>query len=294
MFVVRYRKLWYAFSIILVVGSVFSVAVRGLQYGVDFTGGTILSLRFQGDRPSSADVERTFDGLDVGTLVIQPVGDNDMNIRMKTIDEETHQAVLSKLRDAHGEFDELRFDAIGPAIGAELQGKAWKALIVSAIAILAYIAYAFRKASLYVQNWKYGVVTVITAVHDVVIPIGVFSLLSGYEGMEVGTPFVVAILTVLGYSINDTIVVLDRVRENLHRVSGSLADIVGASLRQAYVRSLNTSLTTLLALAAVFLFGGASLKSFALALIIGIVAGAYSSIFVSAPLLVTWNKLEKK
>lgn len=293
MFIVRYRKIWYAFSLILVIGSLFSVAVRGLRFGTDFTGGSVLAARFV-ERPSSVEVERVFEGMDVGTLVIQPVGDKDMNIRMKTIDEATHQEILSKLRDSFGEMDELRFEAIGPSIGAELRTKAVKALVIAIFAILAYIAYAFRKASQYIQNWKYGVVTVITAVHDVIIPLGVFSVFSHLEGMEVGTPVVVAVLTVLGYSINDTIVVLDRIRENLHRVSGSLEEIVGVSIRQTFVRSLNTSLTVILTLTSILIFGGTSLKTFALALIIGVLAGTYSSIFISAPLLVTWNKLEKR
>lgn len=291
--VIKLRPLWYTISGILFAGSIFSIAVFGLKFGIDFTGGSLLSVRFD-ERPASVEIERALDGLDVGSMVIQPVGDRDANIRLQTVDEAIHADILSRLDTAFTGVTELRFDSIGPSVGAELRDKAIKALIISFAAILAYIAYAFRKVSAPIKNWKYGVVTLISAVHDVILPIGVFSILGASMGLEIDTSFVVAILTVLGYSINDTIVVLDRVRENLQRTSGDFEHIVDISVRQTYVRSLNTSITTLLALVAVFLFGGETLKPFSLALIIGIISGAYSSIFIAAPALVTWLKLEKK
>lgn len=298
--IVKFRRLWYALSGFLVLGSILAVGVFGLKFGIDFTGGSLLSVRF-GERPTSVEIERSLDGIDVGSMTIQPVGDTDVNIRMKMLDEETHQAVVTALRDSFANsgdgtasVTELRFDAIGPAIGAELRGKSLKALFVAFLAILAYIAYAFRKVSAPIKNWKYGVVTLLAAIHDVAIPIGVFSILGLIWGTEVDTSFVVAVLTVLGYSINDTIVVLDRVRENLHKISGTFEEIVDVSLRQTIVRSLNTSVTTLFAITAVYLFGGETLKPFALALIIGIIAGTYSSIFIASPLLVTWEKIGRK
>ncbi len=291
--IIKLRALWYAFSGILLVGSVFCIATFGLKFGIDFTGGSLLSVRFD-QRPTSVEIERAMDGLDLGSVVIQPVGDSDVNIRMKTLDNVQHQEVFSRLEKAFSGAKELRFDSIGPAIGAELRGKSITALIIACIAIGLYIAYSFRGVSGAVQNWKYGVVTLVSAIHDTLLPIGIFSILGKTAGFEVDTTFVVAILTILGYSINDTIVVLDRVRENLRRISGSFEHIVLESLKQTYVRSLNTSITTLLSLVAIYFFGGMSLRPFALALIIGIVAGAYSSIFIAAPILVTWNKLGKK
>jgi preprotein translocase subunit SecF len=291
--IVKLRRLWYILSATLVLGSIFIVGVYGLKFGIDFTGGSLLSVRFD-ERPTLVEIERSLDGVDVGSMVIQPVGEKDVNIRMKMLDEETHQAVITRLQETFQEVTELRFDAIGPAIGAELRGRSVKALLIAFLAILAYIAYAFRKVSAPIKNWKYGVVTLVAAIHDVIIPIGVFAVLGIVSGVEVGTPFVVAVLTVLGYSINDSIVVLDRVRENLHKISGSFEEIVGISLRQTIVRSLNTSVTTLFAITAVYLFGGETLKPFALALIIGIIAGTYSSIFIASPLLVTWEKLGRK
>jgi len=291
--IIKLRSVWYAFSGILVIGSIFCVAVFGLKFGIDFTGGSLLSVRFD-QRPTSVEIERAMDGIDVGSIVIQPVGDTDVNIRMKSLDDTQHQEVFGRLQKAFSSAKELRFDSIGPAIGAELRGKSVTALIIAFIAIGLYIAYSFRGVGGAVQNWKYGVVTMISALHDTIVPIGVFSLLGLKLGYEVDTTFVVAILTILGYSINDTIVVLDRVRENLRRMSGSFEHIVSESLKQTYVRSLNTSITTLLSLVAIFFFGGMTLRPFALALIIGIVVGTYSSIFIAPAILVTWNKLNKK
>lgn len=291
--IIKYRHIWYTISAALVIGTIFVTAVYGLNFGIDFTGGSILSVRFD-ERPASVEIERSLDGIDVGSMIIQPVGQKDVNIRMNMLSEEMHQAVLTRLEETFENVTELRFDAIGPAIGAELRGKSMNALMVAFLAILAYIAYAFRKVSAPVKNWKYGVVTILAALHDVIIPIGVFSVLGLVAGVEIGTTFVVAILTILGYSINDTIVVLDRVRENLHKMSGTFGDIVNASLRQTIIRSLNTSLTTLFAIVAVYFFGGETLKPFALALIIGIIAGTYSSIFIASPLLVTWEKFGRR
>lgn len=291
--ILKLRPLWYAISGTLIVASIVSLAVFGLRFGIDFTGGTLLSVRFQ-DRPTSVEIERSLDGLNVGDIVVQPVGDEDANLRMKTLTQEESTQVMARLKSSFKNVEELRMDSIGPAVGNELRTKSVKALVISMIAILIYIAYAFRKVSVPIQNWKYGVITVISAFHDVMLPVGVFSVLGALGYYEIGTPFIVAVLTVLGYSINDTIVVLDRVRENLHKMNGSFSHIVSESLKQTYVRSINTSMTTLVSLIAIFLFGGETLKPFALALIIGIVSGAYSSIFIAAPLLVTWEKLSNK
>lgn len=291
--VIKLRPIWYTLSGTIILASIISLAVFGLKFGIDFTGGTLLSVRFQ-DRPTSVEVERSLDGIDVGSIVVQPVGERDANIRMKTLNQEQSTEVLKRLQTSFKQVEQLRLDSIGPAVGSELRTKSIKALLISMVAILIYIAYAFRKVSVPVQNWKYGVITVISAIHDVMLPVGIFSILGAFGYYEIGIPFVVATLTVLGYSINDTIVVLDRVRENLHKMDGSFSHIVSESLKQAYLRSINTSMTTLVSLVAIFLFGGETLKPFALALIIGVLSGAYSSIFLAAPLLVTWEKLSNR
>lgn len=273
--------------------SIFFFAIWGLKLGVDFTGGTLTTLRFE-NRPASVEVEQSLSSLDLGSLVIQPVGEKELNIRSKTMDEKMHTDMLAAVRTSFGNVEELRYDSIGPSIGAELRGKAWQALIVAFAAIMLYIAYAFRKVSAPVQSWKYGVITVMQAFRDVMVPVGVFSVLGHFWGVEVGTPFIAAILTVMGYSITDCIVVMDRVRENLQKRSGTFEEVVEASIRQTVLRSFNTSMATLLTLFAIFFFGGASLHDFTLTLIIGIVVGTYSSIFISAPTLVSWHLMALK
>jgi len=167
-------------------------------------------------------------------------------------------------------------------------------LLIVLFAILVYVAYAFRKVSAPVQSWKYGLVTIFAAFHDILIPLGAFAYLGKFHGVEIGTPFIAALLTILGYSITDTIVVMDRVRENLLKKNAVFSEIVQASVQQTFFRSFNTSMTTLLALFAIFFFGGDTLKEFTLTLIIGISVGTYSSIFIASPLLVTLDRLKGK
>lgn len=292
--IIGFRKIWYLLSGILVCGSIAAVAIFGLKQGIDFKGGSLLSVRFEGSRPSPIEVEQALGGQDLGAITVQPVGEQDINVRLKALDEQTHQEVLQTLKAKYGSITELQFNSIGPAIGQELRQKSMYALAIVFIAILIYVAWAFRKVSAPIQSWKYGVITIVTAFHDVIVPVGLFAVLGKYFGTEIGTPFIAAILAIMGYSINDTIVILDRVRENLQRTGGLFGDIVENSVKQTLLRSLNTSLTTLLAMTAVYLFGGESIKDFALALIVGVATGTYSSIFIASPLLVTWNKWDLK
>ena len=209
---------------------------------------------------------------------------------MKTIGEDTHQQILKTFQEKFATTTELQYNAIGPAIGNELRQKALTGLVIVFLAILAFIAWSFRRVSAPVASWKYGMIVIATAFHDVAIPVGLFVLLGHFQNVEIGTSFIAAILTIMGYSINDTIVVMDRIRENLVTSSGSFEEIVERSLRQTMLRSFNTSMTTTLSLLAVYFFGGESIKHFALALIVGILTGTYSSIFIASPLLVTWSR----
>lgn len=288
--VVKLRYVWYALSGVMIGLSVIFLAIWGVKQGLDFTGGTLMAVHFT-ERPSSAEVQRVLDeaNLDLGSVVIQPVGEADMQFRLKPLSEEQHAAVLKVLKQKYPTINELRFDAIGPVVGEELRTKSIQGLIVALVAIMIYVAYAFRKVSAPVQSWKYALVTIFTAFHDVIVPLGVFAWLGHVRDQEVGTSFIAAILTILGYSITDTIVVLDRVRENLVKHSGSFAEIVERSVHQTFLRSFNTSVTTLLTLTAVYFFGGSTLHEFTLTLIIGIAVGTYSSIFVASPLLVSWH-----
>lgn len=290
MSIIKLRPIWYAFSALLVGGSIVCLALFGLKQGIDFTGGTLLAVRFGNERPTAIQVEQSLAGLGIGEMTIQPVGETDMNIRTKTLEEATHQAVVASLQKSFTSVTELQYNAIGPAIGTELRQKSVSALLIIFLAILCFIAWSFRKVAAPIQSWKYGVIVLVTAFHDVAVPLGLFALLGLYANVEIGTPFIAAILTIMGYSINDTIVVLDRVRENLQKTSGTFEEIVERSLHQTMLRSFNTSMTTVLSLLAVYFFGGESIRYFALALIVGIVTGTYSSIFIASPLLVTWNR----
>ncbi len=289
--VVSLRAVWFTISAIVIAASIAALAVWGLHQGIEFTGGSLLVMRFE-NRPAPADaaaeIQKT-PNVDVGTVVAQPVGDTDLQFRLRSLGGEESRAVVDHLKTSYANSTELRFDAIGPVLGDELRKKSVQGLIVILLAILAYVAYAFRKVSFPIKSWKYGVVTLIAAFHDVIVPLGVFAFLGHFHGFEIGTPFIAAILTIMGYSITDTIVVMDRLRENLQKTSGNFASIVDLSIRQTAMRSFNTSVATLLTLFAIFFFGGSSLHEFTLALIIGIAVGTYSSIFVAAPLLVTWD-----
>lgn len=295
--VVKLRPAWYAVSGISIGISVLFLAIWGLKQGIEFTGGSLLAVKFN-QRPAIATVDQMLNDsrLDLGSIVVQPVGDQEMQFRLKHLTEEQHQAVLAALHTLDAGAAELRFDAIGPVIGKELRQKSVQGLLIVLLAILVYVAVVFRKVSAPVKSWKYGVITIFTAFHDVIIPIGVFAWLGHSAGVEIGTSFIAAILTILGYSITDTIVVLDRVRENLQKMSGDFAHIVDTSVRQTFLRSFNTSATTLLTLVSIHWFGGASLREFTLTLIIGIAVGTYSSIFIASPMLVSlerWSRRKK-
>jgi len=291
--IIKNRWAWYLLSGTLIGGSIILLSVFGLKQGIDFTGGTMLAVRFE-KRPTPVDAERALAVFNLNTITIQPAGDTDLIVRLKSIDEDTHQKILKTLESTFGKATELQYNAIGPAVGVELRQKAVSSLVIVFLLILGFIAWSFRKVSAPVQSWKYGMIVIATAFHDVAIPVGLFALLGKFQNVEIGTPFIAAILTIMGYSINDTIVVLDRVRENLQKTTGTFEEIVERSVKQTMLRSFNTSMTTVLALFAVYLFGGESIKDFALALIVGIITGTYSSIFIASPLLVTWNNWTRR
>ncbi len=295
--IIGYKKLWLIIAGTLVAASIAALAIWGLRFGIDFTGGSLLEVRFKDDRLVVTDIAGELVSLGVEGANVQPVGDNGMLFRFKSIDEAKHQEILSRLKEKFGDVEEMRFESIGPTIGKELRTKAIYSIIIVLICIILYIAWAFRKVSKPVASWKYGIVAIIVLLHDVGVPIGLFALLGRFMGVEVNSAFVAAILTILGYSVNDTIVVFDRIRENLIKSGGDYEHferIVNESVNQTFARSINTTLTTLLALIAVFFWGGESVKYFALALIVGIGLGAYSSIFIASPLLVVLEKLSRR
>lgn len=294
---VKNQKYFLTFSGILIAASLSALLIWGLKPGLDFTGGSLLEVSWQEARPDNQTIEQKISSL-VEKPVLIPAGENGLIIKMKAVDESTHQQILSALKELGGGGDkvvEKRFEMIGPTVSAELKTKSFLAIVFVLLAIIFYIAFAFRKVSRPVSSWKYGLCAVGALFHDVIIPTGVFAVLGHFLGVEVDTLFVTALLTVLGFSVHDTIVVYDRIRENLLKFPReTFEEVVNRSVNQTAVRSVNTSLTVLLVLLATFFFGGESIKYFVLTLIIGVVFGTYSSIFVASPLLVIWNRAAKR
>ena len=289
----KYRKIYFIFSAILVIGSLVCLGIFGLKPGIDFTGGSILELEAIEERPSNQELKDALSELDLGEILVQPSGEKGVILRLKDISEETHQQILEKLQGLC-KIEELRFESIGPVIGQELKEKTKVVVILCLLVIVFYIAFAFRKISQPIVSWQYGIASLIAIFHDVLIPLGIFSILGKYYDVQITIPVVAALLTVLGYSINNTVVVFDRIRENLLKRKGATyEETVNISMNQTLSRSINTSLTTLFVLLAIFFLGGETLKYFALALILGISAGTYSSVFLASPLLVSWWKRKR-
>lgn len=295
LWVIKYRKVFYTITILIVAVSAAALIIFGLNFGIDFTGGTIWKMEFKNNAPSVDQINSTLLKEGLEPSVTQPAGDKGFILRFRPLEEAQHQQALSALKTSFGDLEELEFSAIGPSIGKELRDKAIYAIVLSILAVIIYIAWAFRKVERVVSSWAYGIFTIAAMAHDVFLPLGVFAVLGKFFNVEITSVFVAAILTIAGYSINDTIVVFDRVRENLRRhTHDDFNELVAASLKQTLARSINTTLTTILALVAIYFFGGESTKMFVLALIIGIVSGAYSSIFIASPLLVTWSLRKNK
>jgi len=313
--IIQKRNIWLGISGALFAVFLTALLVWGLKFGIDFTGGSLLEVKYMSERPTVSQTETTLADLKLSSLIIQPVGEQGMLLRFQETSEETHQAVISKLTDSvpsaplansgqdssgqarvenqDNSIEELRFESVGPSIGAELKVKSLWAMFFALIAMLGYITYAFKKVSKPIASWKYGLAALVAMFHDSIITIGIFAVLGKFYGVEINIAFVAAVLTVIGYSVHDSIVVFDRVRENLPKSDLDFAGTVNTSLNQTLLRSLSTSLTSLLVLVSIIIFGGETIRTFALALAIGIFAGTYSSIFVASPILVVWEQWKK-
>ncbi len=317
------KSIFLFFSGALVLASFIMIGVWGLRLGIDFTGGSFLAVSFaplevspdaasrqvgtRSDRvglltgfadarPSAEAMRDAMSGLGLGSVAVELAGDRDAFLRFRSVDEAGHQAIVRALAGP-GAVQEKQFTTIGPTIGKELKNRALIALALALALIVLYITWAFRHVSRPLSSWKYGSVAVAVALfHDIIIPTGAFALLGRFAGVEVDALFVTALLTILGFSVHDTIVVFDRTRENLRNLKKPepFDETVNRSVNETLARSVFTSLTVLLVLAAIFFLGGASTKYFALTLIIGVLFGTYSSIFVASPLLVMWYAVAKK
>lgn len=290
----RFSNIYYLFSGLLIAVSIISLVVFGLQFGIEFSGGSNIELVFTGARPGNEEIAKSLEQFNLGEITVQPTGEKGAVLKFKGVDEPTHQAMLASIKKL-SPAEEEAFQYIGPSVGQELKNKTVIAIVLALLAITLYIAFAFRKVSRSVASWKYGITSLVALFHDILIPLGAFSLLGHYYNVEITIPIVAALLTVIGFSVHDTIVIFDRIRENIfRRGGGEFAGTVDLSLNQTLGRSIGTVATTLLVMVAIFFFGGQTLKYFSLALIIGISAGAYSSIFIAGPLLVTWQKWAEK
>lgn len=298
--IIQKRHIFLSLSGLLVAASIAALIAFGLNFGVDFRGGTLMEGQFSNYQPTIEEIQTSLSEIDVNNLTVQPTEDNTYILRFKETEEEVHQAIVSQLsalavsNNEDASFRELRLDLVGPSIGRELKSKSFNASIIVLLMIIVYISFAFRKVSKPIASWKYGIAAIIALAHDVLITLGVFAVLGHFYGVEINTPFIAAILTVLGYSVSDTIVVFDRIRENLPKSSENFENTINTSVNQTITRSINTSVSAMLALLAIFLFGGSTIRDFALALLIGIFVGTYSSIFVASPVLVAWHNLMKR
>jgi len=298
-------KYFFILPAILSVLSIFALVSFGLKPGIDLVGGSMLQISYPEGRPPVEQVRALVDALGFGEVRVQPTGENAYLLRQRDLsNEEKNQleAVLGGLGPIH----EDQFTSVGPTLGAELMRKAWIAIVLVVLSIILFIAFAFRRVSGEtekekggVSSWKYGVVAVLTLLHDILVPAGLFAFLGFISGAEVDALFIVALLTILGISINDTIVIFDRIRENLRlnserHMHEAFESVVGRSITQTLARSISTSLTVVIVLLALYFVGPMATKDFALTLIVGMVAGTYSSIFLASPLLVVWERWSAK
>ena len=288
---IKKRKIFYGFSGAIIIISLLSLLIWGFNLGIDFTGGSLWELSIRGDINQTT--EKIIDYLkekDLGQINVQLTSENSLILRFSSITEEKHIQLFKELKEIIPSIEEKRFESIGPSIGRELKTKSIWATVLVFLGILTYLWYAFRHSSLAMPSYRYGILAVLVLMHDAVFIIGLFSILGKFQGWEVNSDFLVALLVVVGYSVHDTIVVFDRIRENFKlKMKESLENIINSSIRQTLLRSLNTSLTTIFPLIILYFFGPLSIKILVFAMIGGVIIGTYSSIFLAAPLLYDWS-----
>lgn len=286
-------KYWVGISVFLVTASIIAWLLWGLNLSIDFTGGSSLQLHFLEARPDITAVNTVLREQNIGGAGIQEAGGQDVVLRLPFINNEQKDIVIQNLASFGAE--EVNFSTIGPALGVELKKKAVQAVFLVLVGIILYISYAFRKiARAPVPAWAFGLGAIVALIHDITIVVGIFVVLGKFFNIQIDSFFVTALLTILGFSVHDTIVVYDRIREGLkHQEKKSFTEIMNSSINTTLIRSLNTSLTTLIVLSALYLLGGEGIRLFVLALLIGIVVGTYSSIFIASPFLLLIQRFRR-
>lgn len=286
----KYKVYYFVFSLLIILPGLYFLVTSGLKLGIDFSGGALLEYKFE-KNINSNDLKQQISsqGIEVGQ--INSSTDNTFIIRTKPIEQSKISQLKSFLSEKFGKVEERRVEFVGPIIGAELRQKAIIAVALASLVIVLYIAFSFRKIPRPASSWRFGIAAVVALVHDILVVVGAFAILGKFLSIEVDTLFVTAILTVIGFSVHDTIVVFDRIRENLRKhVGKKFIDVANLSVIQTLGRSLNTSLTVVFVLLAMLLFGGETIRWFVVALLVGIISGTYSSIFNATALLVWWEE----
>lgn len=302
--IVKNRKIFFSISATLAVTSIVLLIAVGIKPGIEFAGGSLYEVRYTDTYPSLEEVRSSVDSLGYGGSIVQPVGEDSYSVKTQFLTEEERQA-LREVMSIGGSYttEDVRYTSIGPSIGKELKEKAILSFILVALGIILFISYAFRKISVSsdgkkgenVSSFKYGLTALICLVHDVIITSGIYVLFGKFMGAELDSLFVVAILTVLGVSVNDTIVVFDRIRDNLlvneeNRTKEDFSETIEKSIKQTLARSINTSITVIAVLLALYFFGPVTTKIFALTMTVGMFIGTFSSIFLAAPFILVWKR----
>lgn len=298
---IRASKVFLPLSALLVAASVVLFFAPGPQVSIEFTGGTLMELSLPDgttrDTLQTSLESFTASGVTLSNANISRTRTDTYFVRIQTLSNDQHTALVAHLNEQLGSIDELQYTTIGPTVGATLKQRAFWALLAAAVAIMVYLAIAFRKIPKAFSPWTFGTCAIAALLHDILIIVGVFTILSYYTTFQVDTLFVTALLSIMGYSVSDTIVIFDRIRDNVQELGkrgGDIADIADLSLKQTFGRTMNTSLGALIMLFALFFFGSESIRWFILALITGTIVGTYSSYFVATPLLVHWKKFSQK
>lgn len=290
------KKYWYFFiSGLIIIPGIISLALFGLNLGIDFIGGSRTEFKIKNLEFKIDDLKKVYSEQGIEVASIQKSGQESYIIRTKPISQDENQKIQKELSDKSGNVEEVSFETVGAVVSQETLQNALKALLLACILIVLYIAWSFRQVPRPASSWKFGVCAIAALFHDVLVVVGIFSILGKTLHVEVDSLFVTALLTVIGFSVHDTIVVFDRIRENLKKMIGQdFAKIVNESILQTLTRSINTSLTVVLVLVALLLFGGETIKWFVVALLAGIISGTYSSIFNASPLLVVWEERSRR
>lgn len=293
--IIQKRKYAYWFSGVITIASMVLIVMWGFNFGIDFKGGTLMEVQFALDpAPQVSEISDKLSVIDLKSLTVQPTDNRGLLLRYLASDETTNEQVLAALQSLDPGIVQLRTDFIGGSVSDQIKRNAISGILLAIIGIALYIAWAFRHVSGIVTSWEYGAGAIIALTHDIVIVLGLFVILGRYAGVEIGVPFIAALLTILGYSVNDTIVVYDRVRENLIRANHKedFEITVNRSLNETIGRSINTSMTVLITLVAIVIFGGESIRYFGVALLAGVAFGTYSSIYIASSLLVTRYRMK--